>query len=130
MTTRECYLWMKKRREQLEPVDRPNIPLEDLIREEGRRSERIGLLLSQRFELPQSPEPDDLDRFLMHERLFHAERLLAKMMLPGSPCRVQDWSKPRYIWWLLGVSWICCGVDEWRERERLRAAFPPGSLAE
>jgi hypothetical protein len=125
MTTRECYFWLQKRRERLGPVERPRISVEDLIREEQRRCERIGLLLTQRFELPQMREPDDLDKYLMFERLLHAERLIAKMLLHGSPCRVRNWNKPNYLWWLFGVSWMCVGVEEWQERERLRAAFPP-----
>ena len=125
MTTIECLQWLQRRRAKLEPVDRPCIPVEDLIREEERRCERIGLLLTQTFELPARCQPDSLDAFLICERLRFSERLLSTMMLPYSPCRVRDWNKRKHLWWLLGVSWQLIGVEEWRERERMRAAFPP-----
>lgn len=130
MTTKECYQWLKKRREALEPADKPSIPVEDLIREEDRRCERIGLLLTQNYELPRKFEPDTVDLYLMHERLQFSERLICTMMLPYSPCRVRDWDRPRHRWWLLGISWMFFGVELWRERERLRASFPPDVYAE
>jgi hypothetical protein len=130
MRTRECYLWLRQRRERLEPVHRPSIPVELLIQEEDRRCARIGLLLTQNYELPESSAPDALDNYLIHERLQFSEKLLCIMMLPYSPCRVRDWSKKRYLWWLLGVSWQLIGVEQWRERERMRVAFPPDVYAE
>lgn len=130
MTTRECFLWLRKRRERLEPVDMPNIPLAQLLREEEQRRERIGLLLSDSSGLPSGYQPDTVDEYLIYERLRFAEHLLSTMLSPGSPCRVRDWDQPRRLWWLLSVSWITVGVELWREREQLRAAFPPGAFAE
>lgn len=131
MTTQECHEWLKRRREQLEPVDRSDISLEDLFREEELRRERIGLLLTERYADPRiKKRGDKLDDYLIHERLLFSERLAFTMLIPYSPCRVRDWENRRNLWWLLGVSWIMVGVEQWQERERLRASFPPNVRVE
>jgi hypothetical protein len=127
MTTQECHQWLKRRLEQIGQVDRPDMPLEDLIAEEQRRCERIGLLLTEKYDLPLRSH-DAVDMYLIYERLRFSERLIYTMAIPYSPCRVRDWT--RHVWWLVGVSWLLVGAEQWRERERLRAAFPPGVHAE
>jgi hypothetical protein len=107
-------------------VERPNIPAEGLIREEERRCERLGLYLTQNYDVSRESPEDPVETYLIHERLFFSEKLLWTMMLPYSPCRVRDWNKRRHLWWLLGVSWQLIGAEQWRERERLRDTFPPG----
>lgn len=129
MTTRECHAWLRTRRERLGAAPRPDLSAEDLIAVEGRRAERLGLWLTQTYTLP-SRELDTADRYLICERLRFSERLLDTMLLPYAPCRVRDWDRPRRLWWLVHLTWVFVGVEEWRSRERLQAAAHPDFLAE
>lgn len=127
MTTRECYLWLHKKRERLGTVDRPSISCQSLFAEEKRRRQSIGMRLFHDLgsiggAAVESGEPDRVEEYLTLCRLAFSERQALALTLPYSPCRVRDWCRERHLHWLLIVSWNLVGVKEWQEIEILREA--------
>jgi len=132
MTTRECFLWLRKRREQLGAVDRPHIRCDALFAHERRLRQEIGrhLFHDRGFAWISGDPQGRVAAYLTQCRLAYAESLIVALMLPYSPCRVRNWNREQHLHWLMIVSWDVHGVKEWQEVERLRGVQMRDSFSE